>query len=185
MEFDGEARLGSFGVTGTGAPETVSTGELSVQFVADPGYAFTTANVRFGSFGWLNTSFGGHYNHTGTWSFSTGNYVGDATFSFFESSWAVTGQSGSFNFYNPYQGSSGSGGSRSLMNGSMLLNGVSSFNVGLSTTATASLTTEYGISNFVVNAVTAPVVVPEPSAYAVLAGALALALATWRRIRAS
>ncbi len=74
-----EADFSSFGLVGTGAPETIRTGTISLLFTADPGFAFTSASLDFDDIGWLNASFGGHYLHTGSWTISAGTYVGDAS----------------------------------------------------------------------------------------------------------
>ncbi len=181
-----EADFSSFGLVGTGAPETIRTGTISLLFTADPGFAFTSASLDFDDIGWLNASFGGHYLHTGSWTISAGTYVGDASGSqeFGNANWFVTGQSGGFSYNNPFQGSSGgSGFGRDMMNGSFQLGGVTNFAVTMNTTATVSLTSEYYMNRFKVTAATAVVAIPEPSAFAVLTGAIALGLAAWRQWR--
>lgn len=145
--------LGSLqGTDGSGPTSATLDGTLSATFVADPGYVFDSAFLSFGQWSYSNSlGYAGH-GHTGTWSIPGSTYAGgtnppEQNYPASDA-WSGNGSSGSFSRYNYFWWTGGGSSFMPVMDGSILLNGMSSFTLTLDLSIFVGNTSYYGWSSF-------------------------------------
>ncbi len=189
---------GPFNVSGTeGGGQVTLSGTVIATFQADPGYAFSAANLHFGQWSYSNAPFFGGHGHSGNWSIPGSTYVGDtnpADAGASSDSWSGSGSGGGFSYYRYVWWDGGGHPDYKAMMGPfgtmpVQLGLVSSFTVTLHTSIFAVNNSGYGVSSFnvsteIVDAPPPPVGVPDGAVSPVVLGFLTVGLATFaRRLR--
>jgi hypothetical protein len=184
--------IGPFGVSGTpnGGQVNVS-GTVIATFQADPGFAFSAANLHFGQWSYSNAPFYSGHGHYGSWSIPGSTYVGDlnpADVGPTSDSWTGSGSSGGFSYYRYVWWDGGGHPSYKSIMGPfgtlpVQLGLVSSFTVTLNNTIFAVNDSGYGVSSFnvqteIVGAPTPPPAVPDSAVPPALLGLVTVGLAT-------
>lgn len=152
------------GTNGNGPTLASLDGTLTATFVADPGYVFDSVALSFGQWSFSNSlGYGGH-GHSGTWFIPGSTYAGgtnppEQNYPASDS-WSGSGSSGSFSHYNFFWWTGGGNSFLPLMDGTILLHGMSSFTLHLDLSMFVTNTSSYGLSSF--DATTVTTVAPPP-----------------------
>lgn len=193
----GRAGLGGpVGLTGTepGPSYASLSGLVVATFTADPGYVFDSVSLTFGQWSYSNSvEYGGH-GYSGSWHIPGATYAGGTNppeiGAVSSEAWSGSGSSGTFSRSDFTWWSGGGGGGRNLMDGLILMNGMSSFTLTLDLTVFVTNKSSFGTSSFDVHTAMSeapPVGNPVPDALPVLpvlAAAMAGLVSLRRRLAA-